>query len=352
MSRFPSPFSIGFVQRCLAASPLAIIDVGAARGIDPLWQRFKSDSYVRCFGFEPNPEEFRELKPNANTQYFPVAVSDRTGELEFFAHSTIGGLDYRPTREAEEGIKFKSIRVAVDTLGNMRRNATLPSLDVVKSDTEGHELNVLRGVDDQFFPEILGVKTEILFAPTESNNSFADVDTLLRSKGLLFFGGQFNVGMAGQLRGGDVLYLRDIMSVIAADASDDVKRVRVAKLLCVCFFVRNLEYAYIVGRTAHEAGLVSESEWDEIRQTVATVAYLPNILPSSRATFFLATLFSMLGQLTAGTSSRTKSFAKDNRLDRFGPLFISSRFPGVRGRQERHLENRYHLYFARKGVGA
>ena len=349
MSRFPSPFEIDFIARSLAAAPLTIVDVGAAGGIDPLWRSFDSIRHLKYFGFEPNPDEFNRLKGSANTQFFPYAISDIQREDDFFAHSTFGGLQYRPEAEADRKIRFNRIRVKVETLSNLRAKELLPALDILKSDTEGHELNVLRGIGS-YFSEVLCVKTEILFAVGAGQNAFSEIDQFLRGQSLTLVGFQMNLGLINEPFGGDAIYMRDVWSILDADLPHNVKALRIAKLICVCFFLRNLDYAYIVARVAADAKVISPDEFAGVQQVVESVAYLPNIMPSWPFTLKLSYLFSMLGQVAAGRRAGSKSTAKDNRFRRYGPLHIPAGIPGIRKRLQRNFENRYKNYVRAKAI--
>lgn len=349
MSRFPSPFAIDFVARTLAAAPLTIVDVGCAGGIDPLWRRYEKEQHLRYFGFEPNPSEFDQLKSRANTQFFPYAVSDSQREDDFYAFATFGGLRYRPEAETDRKMKFDRIRVKVETLSNLRATGVLPSVDVLKSDTEGHDLSVLHGLGD-YFPELLCVKSETLFAAGPGENAFSDIDQYLRAKSFTLFGFQFNLGYANEPFGGDAIFVRDVWSIVEADLADEIKAQRIAKLICICFFLRNMEYAYIVARVAAEAKIISPDDLHKIQQVAGSVAYLPNVLPSWATALGLSHLFSMLSQVAAGRRVGNKSVAKDNRFDRYRRLYIPVGIPGVRDRLRQHLETRYNNYIRAKAV--
>ena len=344
MTRIPSPFSCHLIRSSLEAAPLTIVDVGAAGGIDLFFRRFVDRCCIRFFGFEPNPEQFAGLKEDAITRYYPYAISDKVVESEFYAHSTIGSLARRRLIEAQQQIPFRKINVPVTTLTALRTDDTLPTLDILKIDTEGHDYFVLKGIDDPFFDELLCVKVEFAFAPSDDAPAFADIDRLLGERGFLLFGLKTNIGVGGELSGGDALYLRSIGSLLTLDATVEVRRLRVIKLICTCFLVRNLDYAYICARAAHDAELLSDSEIAELCRHIERAAYLPSILAAPRPIFMLSHVFSMLSQLTAGWLVRSKSAARDNRLDRLGPLFVPTAIPGVRARLVRDLRFRYRAF--------
>ena len=219
MTRIPSPFSCPLIRASLEAVPLTIIDVGAAGGIDPFFRRFPDDSCIRFVGFEPNPDEFSGLKEDATTRYYPYAISNEVAEADFYAHSTIGGLARRRLVEIQQQITFRKIKVPVTTLTTLRADGTLPTLDILKIDTEGHDYFVLKGIDAPFFDELLCVKMEFAFAPSDDAPAFSDIDRLLVEKGFLLFGLKTNIGVGGEIQGGDALYLRSVDSILNLSAT-------------------------------------------------------------------------------------------------------------------------------------
>ena len=101
------------------SSPLHVVDVGAAGGIDPAWQDYCLEGNGYAYGFEPFPENFEKLTSTGNISYFPWAISDQVGEAEFFGLSTIGSLSQRSNQE-KKGKSFQKIQVRTETLANLR----------------------------------------------------------------------------------------------------------------------------------------------------------------------------------------------------------------------------------------
>lgn len=347
MPALPSPFAIPLISRTLAESPLCVVDVGAAGGIDPAWHRFEYHDHLRFFGFEANPDEFAKLKSDRQTTYFSMAVSEQTGILDFYAGGTSGALSRRTDREAIHNQIFQKIQVESDRLDNLRRNGTLPAIDALKIDIEGHDYTALISAGDYLEGEILYIKSEFSFFRSPSPGNFSDIDALLTSKGFLLFGLSYNYGACGEISGGDVLYLRSVESILVDNTDNALKRERILKLLVICFYTRKVEYAYMVARRAHEAAVLSEREFHEVEALIMKWVFLPGILPRFKRLFMFAYPFFMLAQLCAGKRWGSKSLPKDNRLERYAPLFIRPRFPfnGLINRiNRRQLEERYRRY--------
>jgi hypothetical protein len=102
--------------------------------------------------------------------------------------------------------------------------APLPRIDFVKIDTQGFEIEVLRGGRTTITGQVVGVEIEVEFAPLyEGQPLFRHVDAFLAECGFTLFklrrqewvrrGFEHDArGTAGQLVFGDALYLRDPLS--------------------------------------------------------------------------------------------------------------------------------------------
>jgi len=117
---------------------LVLIDVGAKFG---LWTLRLSKRCKNIHAFEPNPETISLLRKSIrklnNAKIYPYALGDKTGFAEFFVHKKPGwsgllkrNLDYEQT-----------IIVPVRTLDSFN----FDTIDIIKIDTEGYELPILKG---------------------------------------------------------------------------------------------------------------------------------------------------------------------------------------------------------------
>jgi len=111
---------------------------------------------VRCaYAFEPDPRNLPALRENAslgkNIEVIEMAVSSHDGYADFFLAASSAGSSFR----SNGGQVLKVIMTTVDTFV-----AEHPGVDVglIKTDVEGHDLEVLRGMDQtvaKFQPLIL-----------------------------------------------------------------------------------------------------------------------------------------------------------------------------------------------------
>lgn len=126
------------------------VDVGANIGIISL-AVLAAVPDARAYAFEPGPRQHelltRTVARNGLEQRLvvsPVALADKPGSVQFVVHSPKhnAGDGLRDTGRAGRGA---TATVRADTLDNWWEQTGRPRVDVVKVDTEGSELLVLRG---------------------------------------------------------------------------------------------------------------------------------------------------------------------------------------------------------------
>jgi FkbM family methyltransferase len=130
------------------------LDIGANVGFFSLLAARLVGSTGRVFAFEPEPRMHqaiaRSAEVNAFTQLvaFPLALSDREGELPFYrardgtASSLVAEV---PGREDRYSAVTRARVTSLDAL-IARGELALPPVDVVKVDVEGEEVRTVRGM--------------------------------------------------------------------------------------------------------------------------------------------------------------------------------------------------------------
>jgi FkbM family methyltransferase len=146
------------------------LDVGANIGLVSL-NVLSEIPDLAVFCIEPGPEQSGQLKKTValnnlarNVKVFQLALGERKGELQFAVHASVhtSSDGFFDTRRAG---RARAITVAVDTLDNWWRSAGRPCIKVVKIDTEGAELWVLRGAE-----EFMGHCRPVLFLEINERN--------------------------------------------------------------------------------------------------------------------------------------------------------------------------------------
>jgi len=118
-----------------------VFDIGAYVGDTALWFSKAVGPQGKVFAFEPEPRNFEKLKANLErnkvTNVIPLqlALSENEGEMRVSS-----GAGSSVITQAGTG---KSVKVT--TIDNFVEANTLPRVDFIKMDVEGHELKVLTG---------------------------------------------------------------------------------------------------------------------------------------------------------------------------------------------------------------
>jgi FkbM family methyltransferase len=140
---------IRFVQRLLEPG-MTVLDAGAHHGLYTLLASVRVGPKGRVFAFEPSPRERERLRRHirlnkcSNVRIEQFALGTTFGKSDFFLVEGIG--DYcnslrRPAVKAET----KTIQVEVTSLDGFLSREPALDVDFMKVDTEGAELDVLKG---------------------------------------------------------------------------------------------------------------------------------------------------------------------------------------------------------------
>ena len=142
-----------FLHQCLRGKDSPVVfDVGANVG------GYSSDVLAvnptaTVFAFEPHPLTFERLVSNINAQRnvhaFNCAVGDRPGRQILYDRCSEGGTMHasilRGVIEDIHKVQSSETEVTILTLDEFIEEKGLTRVDLLKIDTEGYELNVLKG---------------------------------------------------------------------------------------------------------------------------------------------------------------------------------------------------------------
>lgn len=299
--------------------PVRIADVGARGG----WQRKWSThaDFIRFLGFEPDRAEFERLQASAgpNETYFNCALFSEESEITLFhTRSPSVSSIYRPNRRLLSqlipndrqwdviGKEVVSARPLDDVLSEM----DLKGVDFLKIDTQGSELDILKGAEDTLLRSAFGVEVEVEFLPLyEGQPLFPDLHAFLADRGYQFidFPNTFSVrdfqfivrgskgyqsrtaflrawtrrlsSSSGSWRGArqllyaDAVFLRDpvpYLTVSAANADH-----RIFSGIFICCALRYYDYAWRLLSTGVEKSLIRSEQAEELHRFVARSAQSP-----------------------------------------------------------------------------
>lgn len=174
-----------------------VLDVGANDGQTiRFWKRIRPNACIRAF--EANPAlvpTLRNLEKNGTSiTIHPFGVSDKKGKRELNINvldltSSFEDIDmeaaYTKRKAKILGVSVgklnaEKIEVEVKTLSSVIASLSLDRIDVLKIDTEGHEINVLRGLFTPLLTTVVErIQVEAHLDDMYSQESIADVNALL-----------------------------------------------------------------------------------------------------------------------------------------------------------------------------
>ena len=209
-----------------------------------------------------NPYASSNLRPNPeyDTYYCEVALA---GEID--------GISMQDTRyDAVYGNENKVVEVrdvmihALDTLVRDGKVAGNLMPDFLSLDTQGSELDILRGAQTTLHDQCVALATEIEFHPMyEGQALFSGIFDFALSHGFYFAGFTYlqeispkrmpiGARAKGFLAFGDALFLRRIDSVNSIAGSSDEQHLMLLKLAFVALNFGYLEYALLVLEAAEQ----------------------------------------------------------------------------------------------------
>jgi len=203
---------------------IRLIDVGARGGISSRWKPFYAA--VEVMAFEPDPDECASLNSKSypyTVRFLPFALGAIDGQQATLRICKQPGCSslLQPNLEL---CKQYPYGWAMEVVGEhpviLNRMDTVCKdfqPDVIKVDTQGTELDVLRGAGD-LLSSVMAVELEVEFVPQYLGQSlFADVDAFMRQQGFMLRGlrrtnwrtvADHAHPFGGQIIHGDALYLK------------------------------------------------------------------------------------------------------------------------------------------------
>jgi FkbM family methyltransferase len=134
------------------------------------------------FAFEPHPNTFLKLRQNVSgprCQAFNIAFGDKKGDADLFSYDNdkINSLVPDAPFAVRFGKKGSPIEIRISTIDDFCTAHCIATIDVLKIDTEGFDLCVMKGAETKL------ARHEVRFIYTEFNDVFEQPG---RSGGALF----------------------------------------------------------------------------------------------------------------------------------------------------------------------
>lgn len=222
------------LNELLKGSLFTLVDIGAAGGAHKRWSCFSES--IRVVGFEPDEKEFVKLKNSDREMWFNIALSDTKGKrkLNITKSQTntsflmpnqelLKQLQWSPGEPVTDHDIIKEVEVECDTLDSVLNNQNVRP-HYLKLDTQGSELDILKGADRVLREDLLIAEIEVEFAPIYKDQPlFADIDVFMRERGFILQDlgnflymkprGLAGIGGAkGRIIAADALYIKDFSS--------------------------------------------------------------------------------------------------------------------------------------------
>ena len=140
-----------FVKKYLQPG-MTVLDIGAHHGLYTLLASKRVGANGKVVAFEPSPRELKQLRRNVllnfsfNVHIEPLALGKEPSDAVL--HVVQGGEDgCNSLRPPVVSSPTRPVRVKVAPLDEFLHRARIPTVDFVKLDVEGAELDVLKGAE-------------------------------------------------------------------------------------------------------------------------------------------------------------------------------------------------------------
>jgi FkbM family methyltransferase len=148
-----------------------LIEVGAGPVEFYSFSKHFRENNWRCIGFEPNTK-FYEKHKKLGHEIYQLAIADFTGKSPFTTVDTENwGPDNEEISYSALSVRYpcpfekrKTFEVDVDTLDNILPMLNVSNIDILTVDTEGWELDVMRGLDTKRYRPKVIVLENYLFS--------------------------------------------------------------------------------------------------------------------------------------------------------------------------------------------
>ena len=176
----------------LLPNGLTLLDIGAAGGIEPRWE--KVSEYLNYIAIEPDPRSNEGLESSKfkNTTILNTFAWSKETEIEFnLCKKPMVSSAYKPNRELLDQFsnsnRFDIVKREFLQAKPLHKDKNCQKIDFIKLDIQGGELNALKGLEESL-DNCLGMEIEVEFSEIyKSQPLFGDVHNFLESKGFYFF---------------------------------------------------------------------------------------------------------------------------------------------------------------------
>ena len=187
-----------FLKRRLNKRMRVIFDVGANVGEWSL-NALRWAKKAKVYAFEPFPETFNVLKKKVrNRRFLPfsLALSSETGQKEGWdwgstpadRKTRLNGLYYRPILKGQLKKEASKVTLKTTSVDDFCAKNKIKYIDYLKIDTEGSEVDVIRGASQMIDQGKVGIiQFEYGGCYIDSKTTLKEIYTRLKKKGYSIF---------------------------------------------------------------------------------------------------------------------------------------------------------------------
>ncbi len=173
-----------------------IVDVGCRWGFSDNWKSLAPA--VELYGFDPDEEEcnrIRSLNTDPHFHIIPKALGRHCGSQTLYLTSELACSSIYPPHPVSTEIfpelscarQVATSQIDLITLDHWAAEANVPSIDFLKLDVQGAELDVLMGGENSL-KNVRALEIEVEFNPLYLGQPlFGDVDRFMREKGFVLW---------------------------------------------------------------------------------------------------------------------------------------------------------------------
>lgn len=307
----------------LDQNKLTVVDVGASGGMHKRWLNLRP--YIQSILFEPDPEEFKKLNSRKADSSLIInsALSDTNREVLFNVCkwqevSSIYEPNYNLLKRYHDADRFKiekSISMKANSLNNLLEKEMFKEIDYMKIDTQGSELEILKG-STNFLDGIIGLEVEVEFVEIYKGQPlFPEVNEFIQSHGfsLIDMKRTFwkrRVRDAGDGKGqiifADVLYFKQPEQVLKLIGLNKEKIIRSIYIYLVYGYI---DLAVELLALSTEKNILSRDLANQLSSLIDSYERI-NVVPNFRGKGRIKNFFNLLGGFFNNSSFSSGSDTK------------------------------------------
>jgi FkbM family methyltransferase len=183
-------------EELLAGNRLNCVDVGARGGMQAHWRAFAG--VIELDAYEPDEKAYREQvdAKRPHETWFPIGLGTETGTGKLYLLTKASSSSLYPLNDTVNNAYDYGGYSALDRIVDIplvslsdsiaRNQRPLPNL--MKLDAQGAELDILKGLRDPDWRDLMAVQSEVEFVDFYAGQPlFHDLDAFMRAKGFIMF---------------------------------------------------------------------------------------------------------------------------------------------------------------------